>query len=530
MKKFFVFIGLFCLLPSFSFATIGVISYKPIGVSLEKNYGLEYAKILSVTIKLKKKSFVVSPDSLNKSLNLRGVDSSKNLTKEDLVYLCKVGELDYLLTGILIKKRNSFFVKSILFSKRTGVIVSRFRGSAKNLFLLAEKEINHLFPMLPDRKIDFSRKKIDLLFLLDLSYNIRKEWKLVKNDVVKISNSLLNNSNYNCRLYVVPFSRRYTFDRAFYSNSSTLVIKRGLNRLSPRGKPNKINFIKSLRYSTKSIQWRKNAEKKIFLFLNSKLGITTDLYSYSFFAKSKGVKFYYFPFGKLNFYDNEFLRDFAVSTGGKLVPIYYGKTFYSAKGIEYNLLCAKNRYFLNRSKSLNVIPNVLDEIFFSKRYTPSPYNMDRVFAEKRNLKILRRANLYNNLFKKIEDLLGLNQFMGKKSFNKILCYDGQISVWTNIPGGISFSYLKKISKDNFYHRVAFLLKRDSSSLYGIRFIPILFKIDSSIVPKKMITTFKKIIKNKKQYFKNSFKNMSIWFVDVKIPMVKESRKTEDIRE
>src|SRR4030042_6893254 len=178
------------------------------------------------------------------------LSSQDVLTKDDLDLLGKTYLIDYILLGVLSRGGGTYRSESVLYSVRDGKIIIRTRVADKDLFRLAEKEIKEALVPFPNKPPRRGREggwgAMDVLFLLDMSYQMSRDWDSVKNAVTGYTARLIDTLRLDTRVYLVPFSDRIPNPSGAVSVNSITTITGDLDKLNPGGGAGSEDFMKAL--------------------------------------------------------------------------------------------------------------------------------------------------------------------------------------------------------------------------------------------------------------------------------------------
>jgi von Willebrand factor type A domain-containing protein len=506
--------------------------------------GIQYSKLLSVGSIYKKNLKILSPRDVILDLKRIGVDYNKKITLADLKLFGKIHYLDYILVGRLSKVHGKYISKSILYSVRDGKSINHIRVFSNSLAGLAEKEINEVFANFPDKKIS-KIKSADIVFLLDMSYNINKDWREIKKGIILLSKSLIDEQRIDTRIKIVPYSSKSIYRKSFISDNSVKKIISQLERLKPTGRTNGEIFSKALKYSVKYIKWRKNADKNIFILSNSNFKNAEFVDTYGLIAGRKKIKINAVLFGNINSNNQTLFSKLTEMTSGVNKNITYFQDLYDLKGKRIILYYENDRLFkssvkknswreglLKRSGILSAYYTPvkdLDELKISKNITP--YNMADKFATYTATRIISKKKLVSNFSSVMKTFFTKGEINNKESIKgKVLVSDGELSLWLYIKNFKTLNLFKKKKNTRTYFPLGLNVVIAKGETYGISFNIKILDIESVYIPESIYTNFSKIIKNRNYYIKSGFYSPPLWFVKVKVEKIVFLNDSKDIRD
>jgi hypothetical protein len=526
----------FAALPAYP--SIAVLPYRvsdDTGIS-----GDDYARLLSLTALLIKKIEVQSPHETAIGMRDLGINPEIQ-SAEDLDIFGKKYRLSYILTGTLRKKGGIFISDNILYSVKGGRIISRFSSTDRDLFRSAEKNIRSSLINIPDRADKSRITDTDIAVLIDLSYYINTEWDNVKSSLITMASNLIEQNNYNIRIYILPYSGRKSFESAAIYSNSIKELKKGLNSLHPAGSPDIDNFSRVLNYSLKNIKWRSSALKKIIIINNSSAEGLFFPEKSAFEAKNKKIIIDVISGGRLIDQKNSIER-LADITDGSAYNITYLQKVYDTSGAGYHLYMERSRVFRSQSfyqqwkkgflkngkASLNHSGPA--EIYHRHREV-SPDKMVEIFSQSENVRIIQQDPLLTNLNTIISSIASGITGNGSPLFSgKALILSGNISLWIKIPGDSLMTDFEKMEKRGFYNTAPFYIRKAPSELYGVELVPVDKKIEKGFIPDSGIADIEDIIKHPEKYTAGGIGSPPVWFIEFKTEKTERFGTGRDIRD
>ena len=554
MKRvyFLICLSLVSLFYNIGFSEVAIIPYKikSSDTNFRSGMGMEYAKLLITGSAIKKKINICSFNKLEKILKKLSINPQKVITDDDLKLLSISSNIDYFLVGTLSKIKDRFISKSILYSPKDSRILMESNIRSSNLFKLAEDEVKNIFLSFPNKGVDDSKNNsIDAAVLIDLSYNIHKEWSSVKKGIDVFSRLASDNWDLDSRFYIIPFSKEYLGQREITYLNSNLEIKQRLSQLKPKGNSDIISFEKTLKNSIDNIPWRKGSFKAIVIISNTIFKKGRFVERFILKAKRKGIKVYTISLGLMNRNAVNIFRQLSVIGKGVHLDTSYYQKIYDLNGKDIDLFWENGRFFharitgrkwqgglLERADSEGTLnfgmpAEFLSEIFFDeKMYNINPYNMPRFYSQLNSTKIINTGKLENNIVQLMETISNsfygkLYNISGKKSLGRVLVSDGKISIWARIKNEINFNFFKKKAlKANYFH-LGIVVKEKPDEPYGFCFNPNYYITDLSPedIPNSCMTRMEDIIKRTNYYISNGLFSPPIWFIKVKVKRIEKNR-------
>ena len=537
LKRFAVIsLLLFSALPAYS--SIAVFPYRisgNTGVS-----GEEYARLLSLTALLVKQIEVQSPHETAIGMRDLGINPDSQ-SADDLEIFGRKYRLSYILTGTLSRKGEIFISENILYSVKGGQIIARFSSSDRDLFRSAEKSIKSSLIDIPDRINKNRITETDIALLIDLSYYINTEWDDIKSSIISLASGLIEQNNYNTRIYILPYSDRKSFESAAIYSNSIAQLKKGLSSLNPAGSPDKNNMARVLNYSIKNIKWRSSALKKIIIINNSSAEGLFFPEKSAFEAKGKKIVIDVISGGRIIDKQNS-LERLSDITGGSSYNIAYQQKVYDTSGAGYNLYMERSRIFQSQAlyykwqKGLikkgnnSLITQGPDEIFHQHREVSSD-RMAEIFAQSSDSRIIQKDSILTNINSIISSIAADMSGNDSPVFTgKALIYSGKISLWVKIQGDSLMADFERMEKRGFYNTSPFYIRRSSSEPYGVELVPVDRVIEKGFIPDSGIADIEDIIKHPEKYTTGGIGSPPVWFIEFKTEKTERFGAGKDIRD
>ncbi len=535
-------------------AEIAVIPYKIENPSSDfpESTGGEYARLLSVaSMVLKDDVEITSPRQVHLDLARWKLSSQDIITKDDLDMMGSTLHIDYFLLGNLARGGDRYRSDSVLYSVRDRKVVARARVSDRELIGLAQKEIKEalrLFRTKSPMDAGAGGGSMDLVFLLDLSYRINRDWQPVKSAVIGLASHLIDNRRMDTRIYLVPFSDTIAYPASSVSVNSIVAVRNGLDNLKPAGGAGKDDFMKSLRHAVNSVRWRADARKAIVVISNTPVSSgSADRLGVA--ARNKGIIINTVSMGGMSGDQSQELGRLAESTGGSRSHAAYHQKIFDPGGEAVELYMENGRLFRSRfpdkewkkglfskkgSRSRQGKPkSFLEEVFISeKKGIPTPYDLPRSYSRITNDRVINEEPLENNV-----DLLVRRGMTGGKarkgtaavSAGKALISDGKVSFWVSAPSEDFIKYFIDRQEAGHMFSLGVMVKKDVNSAYGVSLVPVIKGIGPDYLPQCIKASLSDIVRRAEYYSANGLSFPPVWFVDVKVDNSERSRGGGDIR-
>ncbi len=553
--KLVLYIALFLLCTSALHAEIAIIPYKIENSSVEfpESMGGEYSRLLSVaSLLLKDDVDIASPREVDLDLERMKLSPQDMITKEDLDVMGKTLHIDYFLLGSLACQGGRYRSESVLYSVRDRKVISRARVTDKDLFGLAEKEIGEALRAFRGKMMNKLNStgggSMDLVLLVDLSYRIHQDWASVKNAAVGLASHLIDGRRIDTRVYVVPFSDRAGYPSSSISVNSITAVREELDKLKPGGGAGQDVFMKSLQYAVRSTRWRSDARKVMVLISNSNIEAgSAD--KYGVMARNKGIVINTVSLGQVSGDQSEVLDRLSSITGGIHSYAAYHQKLFDASGEAVEVYMENGRLFRSRfpdqewrkglyskegpRKQHGKPKSFLEEIFAAeKKVLPTPYSLPQTYIRATMDRIINQERLEDNI-----DLLvkrGMNKTAGRKASGpatagKALVSDGNISFWVTAPDSGFIDFFIERQKTGFIFPLGVMVKKDSSSAYGVSLIPVIKGLGTDYLPRCIKASLSDIVKRNDYFSTRGLSFPPVWFVDVKVESAEKSRSERDIR-
>jgi hypothetical protein len=548
-----VFLFLFCT--AALHAEVAIIPYKIDNPSSDfpETMGGEYSRLLSVASILSKEDIEVTPPrDIDIDLEKMKLSSQDVITKDDLELLGKKYRIDYILLGVLSRAGGTYRSESLLYSVRDGKIIIRARVADSDLFKLAEKEIKEAlvpFRNKPQRRgRDGGWGAVDVLFLLDISYQMSQDWNSVKNAVTRYAARLIDALRLDARVYTVPFSDRIANPSGSVSINSITTVSSDLDKLKPAGSAGSEDFMKALQYSIGSVRWRTETDKAIIIVSNSNIS-PRGVEKYGHMARKKEIIINAVSLGGIPGDQSEALDRLAIMSGGRHAYAAYHQKLFDAAGEPVEVYMENGRFFKSRlpdsewrkglfetaasGRQYGNPKSFIDEVFYDgKNNSVSPYTMPQGYARITTERIISQEEWESNIGQLVIGVA--KKGSGRRSAvrtpsGKALVTDGKISLWVTVRDDDFMNYFLDKQRTGFVNPVGVIVKKDAGAAYGITLIPAVKELTADYIPRCLSTSLGDIIKRSDYYSTKGLMYPPVWFVNVKIDNAEKIRGRKDIR-
>lgn len=515
--------------------------------SFEMHTGVEYAKLLTVAVSLKSTLPVFPQRDVSTALKTFKIDTQKLITAEDLVLLGEGKFIDYILAGTIAKLDRGYVSESVLFSVREKRVLAKTKINADTLFELAEREVRESFPQFAKKQRDTVKKNLDIAFMIDMSYSIDNEWGAIQEGITDISRNYMGTEGIDSRVYIVPYSDRYTFDKSFVAVNSMKTLTEGLGKLKPVGAFKKDSFEKALRYAVQSIIWRNDAGHILVIINNSPIPLTGFPERYALVARKKKILINSLSLGKLKYDTSELQDQLAHISGGrhefaayhqrlfdkdgKSIDVYFeaGRLFYSLYGAAnwHDGILTVNPYQPGMAR----VRGGLDEIHDNgSGKLKNPYTIPEIYPLLADGHIVSHQKLETNIPRLLRKMITITAGEDMKTAGRVLLSDGTISMWADIPDAAFLEFYRQRMQSGLYSTLGVSMRNDSASPYGISVVTVENRLNSDDVPKILKTGFSEMMKDREYHMYKGLLSPSVWFVTVKVLQIKAYRQRRDIRD
>ncbi|HPA71018.1 MAG TPA: vWA domain-containing protein [Spirochaetota bacterium] len=528
-----------------AFAEIAVLPYKVDSPSdqFPASLGADYARLLSVAAMVSRGIEVHHPRDIEADLARNGINPQGTVTKEELESLGKSRLIDGFLVGTLSRAGGAYISESILFSVKSGQIVARTRVKSADLLELAELEIARAYPGQGDARGAAMSTRTDIAFVIDLSYNVKRDWEQVKKGVSSLARGVSGNWSGGTRVSIVPFSTANGPDGSTFSLKSALGVSEVLGRLVPKGANSAATVEKAMSDAVNNVAWRGDSSKFMVVISNSPFHSSTRLQRSAHSARKKGITVCTVALGDIAGDGRAYLRELSEIGGGFHADAAYHQKLFEARGEEIDLYLEGGRLFTSteydsrwkgglfrgeRQGSLRARPKeFLKEIFFDEKKTAvRPGTLEKAYVELTAKRIINAKPVANNV---PAVLAGLTErYFGTagrgtaRNLGRALVYQDRVSIWIDITSEKDLAFFRERARDGAVFPLGVSLQRKKDSPYGIRFNPRYYVtgIDAGYLPPQVRVSLDDLIRKSKSYANRGMLQPPVWFVDLKVERVK----------
>lgn len=549
MKRIF---AVLCILavffPAIIFASdIAVIPYKienP-GEKFPISKGVEFAKYMGVGASIVK-GFDYYPFSQTvKDLDDYGIQPEKSLSLEQLQILSKSRMIDYVISGTIVKTDSGYIVKSILFSRHAGKIISRSTTKSYSFKKLAEKDIDNLFTYFISPKNNIAKSSYSqTLFIVDNSFLCSREMPKIKSNILSLSSALVNN-----------YKRSEFFLLQYYGKSSFSTIRtingleKNINSISTNHKSAESSFDNILSDSIKRIPWNNTSIKNIVIITNSSIKKSSYLNFTISKAAALKIKINFVLLGRVSESSNIVYSSIAQKTEGIVKDVTYSQTLFDHRGNSYTLYYERSRLFISDSKpskwqegvliyrgasrfsSISKVSYVKELLVQSNSAIKDPYALSEYFKRNGNRPVVKSDYPENNIsyiFNKV--LFGEMISKDHKPIARVQLYYFKASIWIDVYSEEDLKYYLEKKESGISFIAGLRLLKNNSSVYG--FSPaskVFYNFKREQLPVSLMLNLDELLKNPEKYSKEGFLNPPIWFSEVKVGEIIVKRDVNDIR-
>ena len=537
-----------------SLAEIAVIPYKIDAPSKDfpVSLGGEYARALAAATVIMLDMEVHSPRDIEMDLEKWKLDPQGAISREELDSLGKSRYVDAFLVGTLYKSRGEYIAESILYSVRSRNITSRTRVRARSLPELAEKEVRAVFPGKERSRGSSPAGKIDITFVMDLSYGVKSDWARIKKGVRALSSEISADWRGGTRVNLVPFSTAHTIHPAGVGLKSALALSRALGDIAPKGGNNEKTVEKALADAVSNVPWRSDARKIMVVVSGTPFPRGTRLQHYAHFAKRKGITVWTVALGDVSGEGREYLRELSVIGGGLHADAAYHQKLFDAKGDEINVYLEGGRLFTStvydkrwrsglyeearRGSTRARSRDFLRELFYDDgKLSLRPATLEKIYTELTAKRLINTSDVSGNVSDVLLSLAGKHfAWTGKgapRSLGRALVYQDRTSLWIDINTEKDLSFFLDREKTGTVFPLGVVVKKKRDYPYGMMFDPRFYvtKLTADYIPSMLKADLDTIIGKSGYYSGNGMLNPPVWFLELKVEQVKY-KKGGDVRD
>ncbi|MCL2026697.1 MAG: hypothetical protein FWG92_07840, partial [Leptospirales bacterium] len=490
--------------------------------------GRQYAKLLSVALSLGSKIEVTPQRDILADASRRGINLNDPLDADDLLNIGRAKGINYVLTGKIAKSGGRYLCDSILFSIKEARIINKAKISAPTLFELAGKEIHELFPLHKRDIPQYASTAVDIAFLVDCSHSVSNEWAAIRQGMTEAAAGFAQRGKTNFRIYLVPFSSNYGFDKASVSESLP-TLNANLAKLKPSGTYTDAAFTASLRYAVKNILWRANASRRIAIITNSPISSKGFSEQFGIIAKKSGLAIDSIILGKLAYDSAIQPLSLSSASGGLGSYVSYHQRVVAADGTGRNVFFERGRIFFSRMtaewrsgilRTNSYQPELasplegFDEIYGDTR-AADPYNLSSIYTTRSGERIIDRGPLENNIVQLINASASkCRSEAGASPSGVITVNDGSVSIMVDVFSDADMRFFTAKSKTGEFFTLGISVANDKDSPYGIRPAAVSRDFTPEDIPLIISVSIKDLAQKKDYYASNGLLKPPVWFIRV----------------
>ena len=539
------------------YADVAVLPYKveSTSPSVSEETGNQYAMLAGVAARISRGLDIYSPDMLERDMKSLSIDPRGVVDRKQLQLLGKTRYIDYIQTGTIMATGKSFKVKSILYSVARDTIVVRCEEEASTLFDLAEKETSELYFQFPESKWKGSPEGVDMVVLVDNSYNMSHEIDEVRAGIVAMADAASMKWASDTRVFVIPLIGTSPSSRGVEPATAPYSLQRKLKTLEPEKGSSVQNVPKWVSHLSRSFRWRKDALKSLCLVLNTRGVDYSVLHRYRYMLQNRGVTVNVIAGGKLHLRDRKSLQQMAASAKGAYYDITYHQRVFDLQGNAIDVFLEGGRLLHGQVPGDRWEDGVLirrgtgtmasatpkgfvDEIFYENRVQIlEPYDLEKEYQRISGKKILGSKKLEQNterLLKMTGEKTGERQpGTGQGVIARVMLTNEEQSVWVNVIRQEDLDYFKRQKNTGNIFLLGVSPVPQPAAPYGLTFSPYHFVtgMTGQYIPGLMKVSLKDIIVRQDHYRQEGLFSPPIWFIDVKVTEIRrEKGAREDIRD
>lgn len=543
---------IFLLGTGIAHAEIAVIPYKVNNPSADfpESTGRDYARLVALAaILAKEKIEITSPREIDIDLERMKLDPGGQITGEDLDLLGRTRRIEYFLLGSLSRVKGRFRSESVLYSVRDGKVVARSREEADDLFALAGREAGEALSLFKNRERprEAYGGGMDVLFLVDLSYAMNRDWAAVKNAITGLASTLVDTRRMDTRIYLVPFADRIVHPAGSVSANSITSVRNELDRLKPAGGAGADSFVRSLRYAIGTARWRTDADKLMVIISNS--GFASRMAEeYGSRARKKGITIHAVSLGSVPGEKSEVLDRLAEIGSGTHAHAAYHQKLYGPGGESVEVYMENGRFFMSRFPDAGwkrglyqsggprgyygKPKSFIQEIIYSDRKdTATPYTMGAAYTRNTMDRIINSEPLESNVDLLLERIV--KKARGRDTVpadaGRALCTDGSVSFWITAPDSDVMACFIRARREGAVVSLGVTVRKDAGSPYGISLMPVATGISADYIPGSVLVRLGDLARRGEYYRTHGLSRPPVWFVRVTVDRTERARGGGDIR-
>jgi len=373
---------------------------------------------------------------------------------------------------------------------------------------------------------------------------VLNELAFIKQGISEAAAGIAQRGKTSYRIYLVPFSSDYGFDKASVSESLP-ALAGNLAKLKPSGTCTDAAFGTSLRYAIKNILWRANASRRIVIITNSPVSSKAFPEQYGMIAKKSNLTVDSIILGKLTYDSAVQPLSISSASGGLGSYVSYYQRIVTADGSSRDVFFERGRIFFARTftgwRSGILRGNVympalasplegLDEIYGDKK-AADPYSLASVYASRSGERIIDKGPLDNNIVQLINvSASKCRGDAGNAPSGVITVSDGSTSIMVDVFGDTDMRFFTTKSKTGEFFTLGISVADDKDSPYGIRPAAVSRDLTQEDISPLISVSIKDLVQKKDYYAANGFLKPPVWFIRVYVQSARQYFEKKDIRD
>ncbi len=538
-------------------AEVAVLPYRVNNPSagFPESNGQEYAKLMGVAVSLRKGMEIYSPRDLEGDLRGFTLSPGEIITRENLSALGKARYLDLIVAGTLSRSGENFIAESRLYSVREDRVVSKSRVKAGNMFDCVSRDIEELFFGFPDAARGITGSPaVEAALVVDLSYNISREWNGVKKGIHNLADALSDSWENPLTLYLVPFSTTITqVKKTVITNP--VGLKEGLNSLTPKGGNDGKGLDRAMDYAVRNMAWREGSARLMVVMVNSPVTDSRAAERLALTAGKRGIRLYTVSMGRQGPDDRAVMRQIAVIGKGAYRESAYRQKMYDINGQGIDFFMEGGRIFYSRDPGerwkeglyrpmeradsrMQAPREYLSEIVYNPRkHNVTPYTLAKTCPDLADIRIINTGSLENNMdavMTNIAERYFRNtgpRTAGRPAAKVLLSNEG-ISLWVRVNSEKDLDFFSKQKSMGRIFPLGVTIVQKHSEPYGVTFNPSRYitHLNPEYIPESMSVGLKSLLQKPARYITTGLFRPPVWFVSVKVEEIEPYRARKDIRE
>jgi hypothetical protein len=511
--------------------------------------GTEYAKLVSLGARVEKDISTYPSKELEKDLGRLGLDPQGKITAEDLALFCKSRYLNYIITGRISKVSGGYVASSVLYSAAHNAVIARASVKGSTLAECATRETAELLVRFDDAAHNEKNAGCDVAVVLDTSYTVSRDWTEINRALVSFSSTLVDQLP-GSRIHLVTFAESFTMKGARTPIETVPAMKDALASVKLKGGGTGKALGAALSFALENTPWRSDSSRQIIVIANSPIA-DGSLDRYGARAKRLRIKMRVLTLGSVTGRDAELYKRLSLMTDGASLAASYRQTVFDNRGDEYFLYMNRGRLFEGDAKTPSwkegVIRNIdrgtgyaeppvyADEVAIKGDTRPTPYTMAEYYRKKGTRSMLNAGTFESNVEWCISSIT--EQIFSKGSsvalpVARVLLSSGGTSIWVSVVDPADLAFFRERMELGFVFPLGVRVMLRADEPFGMTFNPQRYVtgVPWEDLPEIVRVDLPKMAKEPSRYARDGFLTPPLYFVNVKVEQVQESRRGGDIRE